>query len=185
MAERRDDGMDETYPNCRTNVRIVDIGGLEKSELIEKLAKNKISMNASAERLFASERFTTSPTRRSVITVELTISDLGFPRGATIAEIHEKAERLGLCLCPLELGPHLRLQYPDQPEGYLGEPVRRHQAPYGAITIASEVLTEDDDFPKGFYLRRIKGVLWLRGYRSRPQHIWEHDDHFVFVKDRT
>ena len=87
MAERRDDGMDETYPNCQTNVRIVDIGGLEKSELIEKLARNNISKNASAERLFASERFTTSPTRRSVITVELTISDFGFPRGATIAEI--------------------------------------------------------------------------------------------------
>ena len=75
------------------------------------------------------------------------------------------------------------MQYPDQPEGYLGEPVRRHQAPYGAITIALEILTEDDDFPKGFYLRRIKGVLWLRGYRSGPQHIYEHDDHFVFVKD--
>ena len=56
---------------------------------------------------------------------------------------------------------------------------------HGAITIASAILTEDDHFPKGFYLRRIKGVLWLRGYRSRPQHIWEHDDHFVFVKDRT
>ncbi|MDA0708693.1 MAG: helicase, partial [bacterium] len=51
--------------------------------------------------------------------------------------------------------------------------------------IASQILTEDDDFPKGFYLRRIKGVLWLRGYRSWPGHVWEPDDHFVFSEDKT
>jgi hypothetical protein len=23
-------------------------------------------------------------------------------------------------------------------------------------------------------------VLWLRGYRSGPAHVWEPDDHFIF-----
>jgi hypothetical protein len=32
----------------------------------------------------------------------------------------------------------------------------------------------------GFYLRRIQGVLWLRGYRSALEHIWSADDRFVF-----
>lgn len=160
----------------------VNLGGLMKSELLEELARNAISMNVSAERLFASDHFTTSETRYSVTTVELTLCNLGFPRGATIAEIYERAGQLGLGLCPLELGPHLRLQYHDQPEGHLGKPVRRHQAPYGSITIASEILSEEEDFPKGFYLRRIEGVLWLRGYRSWPGHVWEPDDHFIFVE---
>jgi hypothetical protein len=168
------------YPDCPTITRAVQVGGLTKSELMEELQRNAISMNESGERLFASEYFMTSATRYSVMTVELAIRDLGFPQGATIAEIYARAAAHGLGLCPLELGPHLRLQYLDQPEGYWGQPVRQHQAPSGSITIASEKLTEDDDFPKGFYLRRIKGELWLRGYSSGAEHIWEPDDHFIF-----
>jgi hypothetical protein len=168
------------YPDCPTITRPVTVGGLTKSELMEQLHRNAISMNESAERLFASDHFTTSETRYSVTTVELTVRDLGFAQGATINEIYARAAALGLGLCPLELGPHLRLQYLDQPEGYWEQPVRQHQAPSGSITIASEKLTEDDDFPKGFYLRRIKGELWLRGYRSGAQHVWEADDHFIF-----
>jgi hypothetical protein len=92
------------------------------------------------------------------------------------------AAEYGLDLCPLELGPHLRLQYREQPEGYLGLPVRQHQAPSGAITIASAPLSDDDTVPKGFYLRRIQGVLWLRGYRAGADHNWEPDDHFIFCQ---
>jgi hypothetical protein len=171
------------YPDCPTIARTVTVGGLTKAELIQELQRHSVSLNESAEILFASERFTTAQTRSSVLTIELTVGDLGFPRGATNIEIYERAGALGLGACPLELGPHLRLQYLDQPEGYWGQPVRQHQAPSGSITIASEPLLDDDDFPKGFYLRRIKGVLWLRGYRSGPEHVWEPDDHFVFRKE--
>jgi hypothetical protein len=170
------------YPNCPATTRIVSVGGLTKSELIEELQRNAVSMNESAEKLFASEHFTLSGARYDVTTVELTVGDLGFPQGATIAEIYASAAALGLGLCPLELGPHLRLQYLDQPEGYWGQPLRQHQAPSGSITVASEPLTDDDNVPKGFYLRRIKGELWLRGYRSGPEHVWEPDDHFVFCQ---
>jgi len=171
---------EHTYPHCPTITRTVTVGGLTKSELIQDLLGNAISLNESAEKLFASDYFTTSRTRYAVTTVELTVRDIGFLQGATIAEIYARAEALGLGLCPLELGPHLRLQYLDQGEGYWGQPVRQHQAPSGSITIASEQLSADDDFPKGFYLRRIKGVLWLRGYRSGSHHIWESGDHFIF-----
>src|SRR6476661_5482475 len=34
-------------------------------------------------------------------------------------------------------------------------------------------------------LRRIDGVLWLRGYRFRPEHIWSAGDHFVFTVSPT
>jgi hypothetical protein len=78
----------------------------------------------------------------------------------------------GLSLCPLELGLHLRLQYRDQPEGQIDKPGHPQHAPYGSITVVSEPLSTDDDLPKGFYLRGIAGVLWLRGYRSTPEHRW-------------
>jgi hypothetical protein len=157
------------YPACPTITRTVSVGGVTKAELLGELQRNAISM-----------LFTTAAARSSVTTVELRVRDLGFRHGATIAEITTSAHALGLGLCPLELGPHLRLQYRDQPEGYWGQPIRSHQAPSGAVTIASAHLTDDDDVPKGFYLRRIKGVLWLRGYRSWPGHVWESDDRFVF-----
>lgn len=168
------------YPDCPTITRTVVVGGMTKAELLEALQRHAIAMNESGERLFASDHFTTAAARSAVTTVELTVRDLGFPRGATIAAIYGSAAARGLGLCPLELGPHLRLQYRDQPEGAWDQPVRRHQAPFGSITIASEQLTDDDAFPKGFYLRRIHGVLWLRGYHSGPEHVWEPDDHFIF-----
>lgn len=44
-------------------------------------------------------------------TVELSVGKLGFPDGATTRQIFERASELDLELCPLELGPHLRLVY--------------------------------------------------------------------------
>jgi hypothetical protein len=85
-------------------------------------------------------------------------------------------------LCPLELGPHPRLQFLDQPEGHLGHPSSKHRAPHGSITVASRPLTEDYETPKGFYLRRIDGVLWLRGYCSAPDDIWNPEDRLVFCR---
>ena len=170
------------YPHCPTVIRVVTIGGLTKPELLEQLYRQAVLLNESAERLFADDRFTTSPTRYAVTTVELTVRDLGFPQGATTAEIYARAKTLGLALCPLELAPHFRLQYLDQPEGYWGQPLRQHQAPSGSITIAAEAITHADDVPTGFYLRRIKGELWLRGYRAGSDHVWEADDHLLFCQ---
>jgi hypothetical protein len=163
-----------------TITRTAQVGGLSKAALREELQRNGIALNDAAEQLFASERFTTAATRYDVITVELTVGALGFPHGATTAAIVAHAAECGLDLCPLELGPHLRLQYRDQPEGYVGQPVRQHQAPSGAITIVSAPLSDDDTVPKGFYLRRINGMLWLRGYRAGADHIWEPDDQLIF-----
>ena len=156
------------------------IGGASKAELLGRLRSNGIELNASAENLFADNRFMTASATTTVAAVELTVSDLGLLEGGTMAQIASLAEARGLGVCPLELGPHLRLQYVDQPEGSRGQPVRPHQAPIGSITIISEPLSADDDVPKGFYIRRIKGVLWLRGYVSGDDHVWAPDDHLIF-----
>lgn len=143
-----------------------------------------IQINEYGKRLLNDVAFTTSGTRYSLHTVELTVEELGFPGGATTAQLFKKANEVKLKLCPLELGPHLRLQVLDQPEGCQGNPSKQHQAPSGSITIASEIRSEDDLFPKGFYLRKINGVLWLRGYVSDDLHVWSPDDHFIFCRDQ-
>lgn len=175
---------EKIYPDCSVMIRTIEIGGLTKSQLIQKLQQYSILMNESGERLFADDKFTASDRKYSLQTVELTVGNLGFLDGATTAQIFSRASEIGLELCPLELAPHLRLAYMDQPEGSLGNPVQRHQAPSGSITIASEILTEDHDFPKGFYLRRISGILWLRGYRADHLHVWNPDDHFIFCQSK-
>ncbi len=173
---------DSTYPNCRVITRVVYVGARDASELLEDLTGHNVQINELGMRLLSSRSFKVSETRHPLVTVELTVDNIGYPQGATISEIYEKVPALGLSLCPIDLGPHLRLQYLDQPEGFWGKPASEHRAPPGSITIASEPLEEDDDFPKGFYLRRIKGVLWLRGYQSGPEHVWDPDDHFIFCK---
>jgi hypothetical protein len=71
------------YPNGATITRAVQVGGLTKAELLDQLRCNAISLNESADRLFASDHFTTTATRYSVMTVELTVHDLGFSHGAS------------------------------------------------------------------------------------------------------
>ncbi|MFD1885502.1 helicase [Paenibacillus wenxiniae] len=160
---------------------MVIIDGLNREELMKQLQQSSIHLNAYAEMLLADERFMISSTRYSLHTVELTARNLGFPDGATTEQMFTKAQQLGLKLCPLELAPYLRMQYIDQPEDMEGE-VRHNQAPSGSVTVASEPISEEDTFPKGFYLRHMHGELWLRGYCADDLHSWNANDRFIFVK---
>lgn len=155
------------YPHCPTIVRHVELGGLTRAELIQRLGRHAISINAYGDRLLAD--VTLSEPCYQLETVELRTCDLGFPAGATTAELFERAGKLGLSLCPLEVGPSLRLQYLEQPQGFW-------------IVIASPKPYEDPDAPVGFYLRRLDDGLWLRGYTAGPEHRWDAEDHFVFCK---
>jgi hypothetical protein len=171
-------------PQCFSALptRLARIGGLPKEELLSRLQGAGILLNDAAQALLADARFTTSSVSSLVETVQVSVAALGFPDGATFAKVVERAAINGLLLCPLELGPHLRLQFTDQPEGSLGQPASKHCAPPGSLTLASAPLAEDDETPKGFYLRRIEGDLWLRGYQSWPGHNWSPQDVFVFVR---
>lgn len=173
------------YPDCKTISRTVEIGGLTKSQLLKKLKQHSILINKLGVKLFDHDKFTTSEKVYRVRTVELQVRDLGFPEGATIPQVYKKAKQVGLKLCPLELAPHLRLKYLDQPEGYLGKPSYQNRSPYGSVQIASEILSENVDVPKGFYLRRIDGVLWLRGYIADDLHVLDPGDHIIFCKGGT
>lgn len=168
------------YPDCHVVTRTVEVGGLTKEQLFSELQENAISMNEYEEQLFWDDRFITSERKYSLRTVELTVEELGFPEGATMPQLFERAHELGLALCSLELGPYLRLAYLEQHEGDMKNLPQQGQAPSGSITVASEIVSEDDNFPKGFYLRNSDGKLWLRGYLADDLHVWNPGDRFVF-----
>lgn len=158
--------------------RVILIGGVSKTELLARLKAAAVQLNDLARALFEDPRFTALPAPSRVETVEIAIADLGLPTGGTFAAILERATALGLAACPLESGPHLRLQYLDQPEGPLA--ASHNRAPPGSLTVVSKPFAADEDTPQGFYLRRASGSLWLRGYRSWPGHLWSPEDRLVF-----
>lgn len=161
--------------------RKIRIGGASKSTVMSQLQLAGVQLNDAARALFVDDRFTTSTVSSLVEIAELSVGSFGHRNGTTYEQIVEDAAVVGLSLCPLELGPHFRLQYTDQPEGFIGQPASRHRAPPGSVTVASAPVAEDEDTPKGFYLRRIEGALWLRGYRSWPGHVYSPEDRFVFL----
>lgn len=150
-------------------------------ELLDQLARAGVQVNELGRELFADARFLTSASPTLIEVTQVTVAALGLPEGGTFSDLLAAAAMRGLSPCALEVAPHLRLQFTTQAEGFVGSPVSKNQAPPGSLTVASIPVSEDDGDPCGFYLRRIDGVLWLRGYRSWPGHVWSATDEFVFA----
>jgi hypothetical protein len=152
--------------------REVWIGGVSKGELLQNLKDKNIHINEYGLQIINHENFITSAAPRKIETVEISTSDLGFPKGATTKELYDQAEELGYTLCPPELAPHIRLQYMDQPI----DPPKGHWQ-----NIAMSKISEEPGFPSGFYLRHREDGFWLRGYRASTDYLWQPEDRFIFV----
>lgn len=160
----------------------IDIGGLTKDELFSMLEEHSIMLNDYAIELFRCDKFKTSKRKYELRFIETSVNDLGFPTGANLVQIYSQAKKMSLDLCPIEAAPYLRLHYLNQLNKNAEGSFTNHRAPNGSITIASEILSEKHDFPKGFYLRKINGDLWLRGYRCDYSHIFGSKDRFIFCR---
>jgi len=106
----------------------VRIGGMSKSDLLRALREQNVRLNNAAEALFEDRRFTTLGNQHLIEIAALTVSELGFGEGATYGQLIARALASGWSECPLELGPHLRLQFLDQPDGADGRPLTHGQA---------------------------------------------------------
>src|SRR5690606_36417075 len=91
------------------------------------------------------------------------LQQLGLDAGATLPQIFERAVSVGLKLCPAYAGPYLRLDFLDQAASD-DSVLSAGKKPAGSLTIASASMG-GEDFPRGFYLRVVDEVAWLRGYR--------------------
>lgn len=158
----------------------LEYGGFSKNDLLIKLNSSDIQLNEFATTIFYSEFFKVSEQKKQVSLLITTIKEIGFSEGATIPEIQKKLKNYGLSECSLEIAPYLRLFLKNQEE-VKKETV--NQAPFGSLTIFSNPIVEDEDFPKGFYLRNIDGKLWLRGYCCSLDYIWSPNDKMVFQLD--
>ncbi len=100
--------------------------------------------------------------------VKVSVKDLGFVKATTYQEICYKARELGLHLCPAEVGPALRLQYPDQPAGEW-------------LTVAMEPITGSGGGPGLFRVDHGEDGRWLDTDWGGPGGVWRPGCQFVFV----
>ena len=160
----------------------VRIGGIDKPSLLRSLRLHGVQLNHAADALFEHPDFTILDQPQTVDIAYLSVAALGFSEGATYRQITARAMEAGFAECPLELGPHLRIQFRDQLEAPASTPAAVPGAPPGSITIASSPLDDAELTPKGFYLRRLGDVLWLRGYWSPADHVWAAANVLVFSR---
>ena len=92
------------------------------------------------------------------------LEKLGLARGASLDELLRHIKGTRFAPCPPDTGYFLRLAWTDQPKSRNAVLTGTHSAPDQAATVLSETLERDDAFPKGLYLRKVDGILWLRGY---------------------
>jgi hypothetical protein len=159
--------------------RIVRVGGRPRAEVLRSLRDAGIQLNTHAETLLAHPAFD-DPAGRTLRIVERTVEQLGLEKGAVQSRVFTAARSHGLELCPVVTGPYLRLALMDQanaPDSVLSA----GRGPAGALHIASEALSEDVEYPKGFYLRVVDGQSWLRGYRCDDEYVWTPGQRLAFV----
>lgn len=154
------------------------IGGLPRQALVDALRTAGVRTNDSAEVLLEHSAFDGASSLSMVVTTR-TVGELEIAGAATLPRVYAAALDRGLQLCPAVTGPYLRLAMLDQvsaPDSVMSA----GRAPTGSLTIAGELLSEDHDYPKGFYLRTVDGISWLRGYRCDDLHEFAQEDTFVF-----
>lgn len=156
------------------------VGHLPRAELIDRLRDAGVHLNTHAWTLLDHPVFAQAGKQTIDVAVR-TVGGLGLPDGGVLAEVFGAARDQGLLPCPAVTGPYLRLAVPDQdpaPDSVLSQ----GRAPTGSVTVASVPLSEDDEYPKGFYLRVVDGRSWLRGYRCADQYLWSPEDRLAFCR---
>ena len=153
----------EKFPIWKT----IRLGGFKTPAEIEKaLEDGGFKMSDWAKQILEKTPLSGNPSEINL--VRMTVADLGFESSATTEEIYARANELGLDLCPAEVGPQLRLQYPDQP---VGEWLRVAMEPI------LDSVGDLDIFDLGY-----DGVgRWLRTSGGRPGGGWNPEDPFLFV----
>ena len=113
--------------------------------------------------------FTMATKETEVDLVVVSVAELGFNYGASRGNIYQRAQELGLELCPAEVGPQLRLQYKDQPCGEW-------------LIIGMQPLTGSDGILCVFCVRHQDDGISLYGYGGHATSVWDSDSRWVFLR---
>ena len=158
-----------SFPENKIRREHVEIGGKSAEQLINEMITAGIRISNYAESMLQSHEFVYGENKEEATLIHLTVSDLGLKSLATTDQIYERAQILGLELCPPDTGPNYRLKYKDQP---LGE----------GIYIGMKQIRGYNGYPSIFNLiRRVdNGLLLLRDTWANPSSEWNPINGFMF-----
>ena len=148
------------------------IPGLKTADDFRKSLKdNGFKVGDWANDILGKPAFTVATEETELDLVVVSVSELGFKKGATREQIYARAKERGLDLCPAEVGPQLRLQYTDQPNGEW-------------LVIAMEPIRDSDGSLGLFGVEHAGHGLWLSGYYDDSDNVWGAYDQWVFARSR-
>lgn len=98
-----------------------------------------------------------------------TVAEIGFPSGGTWAQIRAELDEFGFGNCPAEVGPQLRLQYTNQPNGEW-------------LWVVMEPITDSVGFLGVFCVAHDSDVRWLCSGYGRPDGVLDGAYGLVFCR---
>jgi len=147
--------------------KTVRVGGFQNAEAIRKATK-KVEMNIGNYADDILGKIPLAADETDINVVLMSVADIGFKDGAEYEKICSRAKELGLELCPAEIGPQLRLQYKDQPNGEW-------------IVVAMEPIADSDGGLGLFSVARGVDDLWLSSCYGDSDDFWGSNYRFAFV----
>jgi len=158
--------------------KTIQIGCMKPPALLKEAKTHCEEVTHWAADIMGQKAFTTLDQAEEAMLVILTPKDLGFTENPRTDAFmtkeflakwsEENLEGYVLELCPAEVGPQLRIQYEDQPNGEV-------------LWIAMERITDSDGDPNVFNVERDDdGYRFLGGSYAGPVGFWPLGDRIVF-----
>ncbi|MFZ1720273.1 MAG: hypothetical protein WAU28_02875 [Candidatus Moraniibacteriota bacterium] len=159
----------EEFPNKKVFYRTIENNPSirDAKTAIEALEGKGNAVGSYAKQMLVNVSF--SGEQKSFDLVSFSVKALGFPAGATRADIYKRAQELGLEICPAEVGPQLRLQYTDQPNN-------------DYLLIGTEPVALADGGPSLFVVDRSDSDPWLVDDLGKADYHWLGSHRFVFLR---
>jgi len=141
----------------------------DAKSLKKQVEKDGFRVSDWAADIMGKPAFTLATGETSVDLVNVSVGELGFTKATPLRDIYARAIELGLQLCPAEVGPQLRRQYADQPNGEW-------------LRVAMEAITDSGGDLDVFSVAHDDGGQWLDASWGKPDDEWNPDYRFVFRK---
>lgn len=157
-----------SFPEKKIHKESVKVGGKSAEQLISETEAVDIYITDTARSMLLNKaEFIPTKNPEDMTLVRLTVGDMGIKGRPNIDQIFERAQSLGLELCPPDTGPNLSLKYRDQSikkELYIG---------MKQITLSSR-------HQYVFSFRHYDGGFALSDSWRNPTHECFGDDEFLF-----
>ena len=150
--------------------KTIKLGGFKNvSDLKNALLQNGFKIGDWANDVMQSAEFSLARDEREVNLVRVSGRSLGFTEATHRDDVYARALIMGLSLCPLEVGPHLRLALLTQPH-------------LESLQIGMEPQKDSEGHQSEFRVVHAHDCqLFLAGDHRHPSDIWCLDEEFVFV----